>query len=114
MAKDKKNKGEKTYNPEVTKEDLQALGKKDMSMDSMDDRLLEERERKVDFTGKALDIPGRKEQDTEEGPGMRDEENTHFSQGGERREHLEERKDSAISRNVSPKRQAQKDKAGSN
>lgn len=98
MEKDKdKEKKEKKYNPEITPEDKQALPKKEMSMDSGEDQLLEEREEKIDFTGKGLDIPGRNQENEAESPALRDEENTHYAQGSDRREHLEERKDSEIS-----------------
>lgn len=98
-TKDKENKKEK-YNPDVTEEDLAALGKKDLSMDAKDDRILQERKQKVDFTGKDLDIPDGDKNIFDHNRDLKDEENEHYSQGGEGKEHLEERKDSdSISKN---------------
>src|SRR5689334_15710291 len=42
----------------LTKEDLQALGPRDQSLDEGDDELLRLRKNKVDFAGKDLDVPG--------------------------------------------------------
>lgn len=90
---DNKDQNEK-YNPEVTEEDLKALGKKGQSMDSKDDRILEDREREVDFTGKDLDVPTGDKNIFDNNKKFKDEENRFYSQGGERNNNLEERKDS--------------------
>jgi hypothetical protein len=64
----------------VTKEDLQALGPKDLSMDMGDDEELKQRIRPVDFTGKNLDVPGSEEDDQQAEIGSEDEENNFYSQ----------------------------------
>ncbi len=69
---------------EVTQEDLEALGPKDLSMDMGDDeRLKQQRVNKVDFEGKDLDIPGRGLDDDREDVGAEDEENNHYSLGSD-------------------------------
>lgn len=89
-----KKENDKKYNPEVTEEDLKTLGKKGQSMDSQADRVLEDREREVDFTGKDLDIPTGDKNIFDNNKKIKDEENRYHSLGGERKEQLEERKDS--------------------
>lgn len=74
---------------EITTEDEQALGPKDQSMDGLDDEELLRRNRKVDFAGEDLDIPGSELDDAQEGRGSEDEENNHYSLGGEGNEDLE-------------------------
>jgi hypothetical protein len=78
---------------DVTKEDLQALGPKDLSMDMGDDEQLKQRTSPVDFAGKDLDVPGTELDDAEEETGSEDEENNPYSLGGDSKENLEERKD---------------------
>jgi hypothetical protein len=68
---------------EVTKEDLEALGPKDLSMDMGEDEELKHRSHKVDFDGKDLDIPGRNMDDDQEDIGSEDEENNLYSLGGD-------------------------------
>lgn len=94
MEKEKDRKKKTPYNPEVTREDISALGKKDLSMDSADDRILKERKEVIDFTGKGLDISGAEPSKKTGGKSLKDEENTLYAQGGERKEHLEEQNDS--------------------
>ncbi|MBF4984201.1 hypothetical protein FNJ87_18525 [Nonlabens mediterrranea] len=80
------------YNPDVTDQDLQALRNDNAHLhsDNQDDQQLKNREEKVDFTGKDLDIPGRTEAQKNNGPnGLNDEENKLHSQGGDRQNHLE-------------------------
>jgi len=84
-----KSKKETKYNPEVTQEDLDALGKKGLSMDLGDDRLLQERKDRIDFYGRDLDIPIRDGVNLTPNAGLVDEENSLFGQGGERNENLE-------------------------
>ncbi|WP_373523683.1 hypothetical protein [Aquiflexum sp.] len=74
---------------ELTAEDRRALGPKDMSMDGLDDEELLRRKRKVDFAGEDLDIPGSELDDAQERRGSEDEENNHYSLGGEGNEDLE-------------------------
>ena len=90
MASNKKNKNTETeYNSDITKEDIDALGKKGLSMNKGDDRLLQNRKEKVDFSGENLDVPGENlERSTGTKP-LKDEENTLYGQGGENKEHLE-------------------------
>ena len=87
------DKNEKTYNSDITEEDLNALGEKTRNKrkDQGDDQQLNERERDVDFVGSDLDIPGRnlpKNKKT-----LKDEENQLYSQGGSGNEDLERNKD---------------------
>lgn len=75
---------------DVTEEDLEALGPKDLSMDMGDDEQLKHRNRPVDFSGKDLDIPGSELDDDKEEIGSEDEENNSYSMGGDNHEDLEE------------------------
>ncbi|HMV08579.1 MAG TPA: hypothetical protein PK325_11395 [Cyclobacteriaceae bacterium] len=75
---------------DVTKEDLEALGPEDLSMDMGDDEQLKHRNRPVDFTGKDLDIPDSELDDESEEVGAEDEENNSYSIGGDNHEDLEE------------------------
>jgi hypothetical protein len=76
---------------EVTKEDLEALGPKDLSLDmGEDEELLKHRVYPVDFTAKDLDIPGTELGKTVEDGGTGDEENNFYSLGGDAHENLEE------------------------
>lgn len=78
---------------ELTKDDLQALGPIDQSLDEGDDELLRQRKSKVDFSGKDLDVPGAELDDANEEIGSEDEENNSYSLGGDNHENLEERQD---------------------
>jgi hypothetical protein len=76
---------------EVTKEDLEALGPKDLSLDMGDDEnLLKHRVYPVDFSGKDIDIPGSELDDASEAIGAEDEENNSYSIGGDAHDNLEE------------------------
>ena len=68
---------------EVTKEDLEALGPRNLSMDMQEDEILKHRLHPVDFDGKDLDIPGRGADDDQEDIGSEDEENNHYSLGND-------------------------------
>lgn len=74
----------------LTSEDLEALGPKDLSMDMNDDEQLKHRTTPVDFSGKDLDIPGSELDDQQEQLGSEDEENNSYSIGGDNHEDLEE------------------------
>lgn len=74
----------------VTKDDLEALGPKDLSMDMNDDEQLKHRVDEVDFEGKDLDIPGRGLDDDQEEIGSEDEENNHYSLGSDDNDNLEQ------------------------
>ena len=93
MKKEAENTEQKlAYNPDITKEDKALLGedRDNIHNDGSADRELKNRNKKVDFTGKDLDVPGRiaahKESDT---TGLNNEENKLHSQGGERNNNLE-------------------------
>lgn len=88
-TEEKNNSEKQTYNPEITKEDMQALGKKGLRNDLGDDRLLQSREERIDFAGKYLDVPRGNDINLTPSSGLKDEENTLYGQGGERNENLE-------------------------
>ena len=69
---------------ELTKEDLEALGPRDLSMDMGDDEQLKHRSRPVDFAGSELDVPGAELDDADEATGNEDEENNSYSLGGDK------------------------------
>ena len=79
------------YNPEITKEDLEAIGEKKRNLrhDKGDDAQLIERNREVDFEGKNLDVPGRTLPENKPEGALEDEENQHYSIGGDNHEDLE-------------------------
>ena len=77
---------------EVTKEDLEALGPKDLSMDMGDDEDLKHRVYPVNFSSSDLDIPASELDDAAEAIGSEDEENNSYSLGGDNHEDLEEDK----------------------
>lgn len=69
---------------DVTEEDLQALGPKDLSMDmGEDEQLLKNRVWPVDMAGEDLDVPGSELDDAREEIGSEDEENNSYSLGGD-------------------------------
>ncbi len=81
------------YNSDITKEDLQALGKdfqNNIRQDGGDDTMLADREKKVDFAGRDLDVPGRSEASKTTTNRTVDEENMLHSQGSGSNENLEE------------------------
>jgi hypothetical protein len=72
---------------DVTKEDLEALGPKDLSMNmGEDENVLKNRVWPVDMAGEDLDIPGSELDDKNEAIGSEDEENNSYSIGGDRHE----------------------------
>ena len=73
----------------ITKEDMEALGPKDLSMDGGEDEQLKQRVDPVDFDGTELDIPGRGLDDDQEDRGAEDEENNHYSLGSDDNDQLE-------------------------
>jgi hypothetical protein len=85
MKKDKTN-----YNSEITKEDLRTLGDKEGNLknDLNEDEYLKERKKKVDFTGKDLDIPGRSLPKNKTKKVLKDEENQMYSLGSDDNENL--------------------------
>lgn len=79
MSKDRK---EKLYNPNITKEDKKALGDNtgNLHSDGGDDDQLKERKRPVDFEGKDLDVPGRTLPEDRDKKELKDEENQLYSE----------------------------------
>jgi hypothetical protein len=75
---------------DVTEEDMEALGPKDLSLDMGDDEQLKHRNRPVDFTGEDLDVPGTELDDDQEERASEDEENNIYSLGGDEKNNLEE------------------------
>jgi hypothetical protein len=72
---------------DVTREDLQALGPKDLSMDMGEDEdVLKNRVWPVDMAGEDLDVPGSELDDERESIGSEDEENNSYSLGGDAHE----------------------------
>ncbi len=74
---------------DVTEEDLQALGPKDLSLDmGEDEELLKNRVWPVDMAGKDLDVPGSEGagDTSDEAIGPEDEENDYYSLGGDEKE----------------------------
>ena len=80
-----------TYNSDITKEDLQALGDKagNLRNDNADDELIKNKVNKPDFSGQELDVPGRKLQKNKTNETLKDEENQLYSIGSEENENLE-------------------------
>lgn len=75
---------------DVTKDDLEALGPKDLSQDMGDDEDLKHRVYPLDFSAEDLDVPGAEMDDASEKIGSEDEENNPFSIGGDAHDKLEE------------------------
>ena len=75
---------------ELTKEDFEALGPKDLTMDMGEDEGLKHRASPIDFAGGDMDVPGSELDDNAEATGSEDEENNVYSLGGENHEDLEE------------------------
>lgn len=73
---------------DVTDEDLQALGPKDLSLDMGEDEALKNRVWPVDMAAEDLDVPGVPDDNNEmnQGIGAEDEENDFYSLGGDRHE----------------------------
>ena len=84
------NKNDK-YNSDITKEDLDALGKKTKHLrtDEGQDEYLKNRKKPVDFEGKDLDIPGRAQSKANPDGNLSDEENRHHSLGSSDNSQLE-------------------------
>jgi hypothetical protein len=75
---------------DLTKEDLEALGPRDLSMDGGDDEQLKHRVWPVDFAARDIDVPGSELDDRNEMVGPEDEENNSYSLGGDSKENLED------------------------
>ncbi len=76
---------------DVTKEDLDMLGRREGDPDLGDDELIMGKDRVDDVIQEVdLDVPGSDLDDKEEDLGEEDEENNYYSIGGDRHENLEE------------------------
>jgi hypothetical protein len=69
---------------DLTQEDMEALGPKDLSLDGGDDEQLKHRVWPVDFSAKDIDIPGSELDDRNEMIGSEDEENNSYSLGADK------------------------------
>jgi len=69
------------YNPEVTKEDKEALNEKGRSMNKGQDKDLDQKEQ-VDFTPDELDIPASNDSKLRDKTDLVDEENMQFNKKG--------------------------------
>lgn len=78
------------YNPDVTKEDEQALNEKGRSMNKGQDKELD-RDEPVDFTADNLDIPASNNEKPEGGTQIPDEENRQFNKRGSRPDRKKEK-----------------------
>jgi hypothetical protein len=87
LNEDKSDLG-KPSESDVTGEDLQALGPKDLSMDMGEDEALKNRVWPVDMAAEDLDVPGVPDDNNEmnQAIGPEDEENDFYSLGGDRHE----------------------------
>jgi hypothetical protein len=74
---------------DLTKEDFEALGPRDLSMDGGDDEMLKQRTWPVDFSASDLDVPSG-ETDKPDAMEQGDEENDHYSLGGDSHDSLED------------------------
>jgi hypothetical protein len=75
---------------DLTKEDLEALGPPDLSLDGGDDEQLKHRVWPVDFAAEDIDVPGSELDDRNEMIGSEDEENNSYSLGGDEKNNLED------------------------
>ncbi|HSI70294.1 MAG TPA: hypothetical protein VK941_08690 [Gillisia sp.] len=91
------------YDPNINKDDLQALHREGLSMDQGRDKFLSDRKRPVDFTGNEMDIPSRDESDTsQDGTDLPDEENNQYNERGVRKDEDMKRDLPNSNRDVSP------------
>ncbi|MDN3593890.1 hypothetical protein [Zunongwangia endophytica] len=80
------------YNPEVTKDDQQALNEKGRSMNKGQDAALDHTQTNNDFAAKDLDIPERQEADiSSDGSDIPDEENRQFNKRGAKPDYQKDR-----------------------
>jgi hypothetical protein len=75
---------------DLTREDYEALGPRDLSMDGGDDEQLKHRVWPVDFAARDIDVPGSELDDKSEMLGSEDEENNSYSLGGDEKDNLED------------------------
>jgi hypothetical protein len=80
---DNMEKSDLPYDPNINKDDKQALQERGHSMSPTDDQFLADREESVDFAAEDLDIPGRNIADTtQRGTDLPDEENFQYDKSG--------------------------------
>lgn len=80
---DNNEKNDLPYDPNITKEDKQALQERGHNMSPTDDQFLADRDRPADFAAKDLDIPGRNQADTSHrGTDIPDEQNFQYDRSG--------------------------------
>lgn len=80
---DQNQKNDIPYDPNITKDDKQALQERGQNMSPTDDQFLADRERPVDFSAEDLDIPGRNQADTSHrGTDIPDEQNFQYDRSG--------------------------------
>ncbi|WBL27193.1 hypothetical protein [Zunongwangia sp. HGR-M22] len=93
MSAYKENKDQELpYNPEITKDDQQALNEKGKSMNKGQDAALDHTQTNNDFAAKDLDIPGREDADTSSnGNDIPDEENRQFNKRGVKPDYQKEK-----------------------
>lgn len=71
------------YDPNINKDDRQALQERGHNMSPTDDQFLADRENEVDFAAEDLDIPGRNDADTtHRGTDIPDEQNFQYDKSG--------------------------------
>ncbi len=75
---------------DLTREDMEALGPRDLSLDGGDDEQLKHRVWPVDFAARDIDVPGSELDDRNEMVGSEDEENNSYSLGGDEKDNLED------------------------
>lgn len=73
----------------LTKEDFEALGPRDLSLDMGEDEQLKQRTWPVDFSASDLDVPTG-ETGKQDAMDQGDEENDHYSLGGDEKDSLED------------------------
>ncbi len=74
---------------DLTREDYEALGPRDLSLDGGDDEQLKHRTWPVDFAARDLDVPSGDQKNTD-ALDQGDEENDHYSLGGDDKDSLED------------------------
>ena len=77
-------------NKEQVEEDLDPENPKRLKPDQLPGDGLNEKDFRSDVSGSDLDVPGSEDDDPQEAIGSEDEENNHYSLGGDDKEGLEE------------------------
>lgn len=90
VVDDEQEEQEVASESDLTEEDFEALGPRDLSLDGGEDEQLKHRTWPVDFAARDLDVPGSELDDADEEVGSPDEENNSYSLGGDDKENLED------------------------